>query len=41
MSYNASQFLRTALAVDIMVGRGLSNKARCEHLLKNTVAMLY
>ena len=36
MSSVASWFLCIALAVDIMVGRGLSNKARRERLLLGT-----
>ena len=36
MSSIASQFLCIALAVNIMVGCGLSNKVHCERLLLGT-----
>ena len=41
MSSVASQFLCIAFAVDIMVGRGLSNEARRERLLRKTMLTLY
>ena len=39
--FNASQFLYMALAIDIMDGCGLSNKACCERLSKETKTVLY